>query len=246
VKDALQATPRIGSRPSRIGIRTALAGLLLLALSGLAPRTGLFPPGVALTVYVAGSVLLLVALGAAGLGLLRSRGRAGTASAPATWLALVAGLAVTANNAVLLGQARGAPAIQDVSTDTRDPPAFGAAIEAAYPGGATATAQQQAYPDLQPVYLNSPASAVFAAARAVATESGWQVVAADEVAGHLEATATSGWLRLEADVVVRIQPGRELTRLDVRSRSRSAGGDRGVNARRVRDFVQAVQERLAR
>ena len=240
MKDALQATPRIGSRPSRIGIRTALAGLLLLALSGLAPRTGLFPPGVALTVYVAGSVLLLVALGAAGLGLLRSRGRAGTASAPATWLALVAGLAVTANNAVLLGQARGAPAIQDVSTDTRDPPAFGAAIEAAYPGGATATAQQQAYPDLQ------PASAVFAAARAVATESGWQVVAADEVAGHLEATATSGWLRLEADVVVRIQPGRELTRLDVRSRSRSAGGDRGVNARRVRDFVQAVQERLAR
>lgn len=246
MKDALQATPRIGSRPSRIGIRTALAGLLLVALSGLVPRTGFFPPGVAIAAYVAGSVLLLVALGAAGIGLLRSRGRAGTASAPATWLALVAGLAVTANNALLLGQARGAPAIKDVSTDTRDPPAFGAAIDAAYPGRATAAAQQQAYPDLQPVYLNAPAGAVFAAARAVTTESGWQVVAADEVAGHLEATAKSAWLRLEADVVVRIQPGRELTRLDVRSRSRTGAGDRGANARRVRDFVQAVQERLAR
>jgi uncharacterized protein (DUF1499 family) len=46
--------------------------------------------------------------------------------------------------------------------------------------------------------------------------------------------------------VIRIQPGRDQTRVDVRSKSRVGRGDMGANARRVRDFLSALQTQLAR
>jgi uncharacterized protein (DUF1499 family) len=255
MKDALQATPRRGSRLSRTGIWTALAGIALVGLAPLAARSGNLSGSTVFAIYVTGSVLLLLALVTAGLGLLRSGGNAGTASAPATWLALFAGLAVTANNAVQMGQARAAPEINDISTDTDNPPAFVALLPVRagsarnppeYAGPAAAAAQKQAYPDLQPLYFPRPANVVFGAARATVEDQGWTLVAADEAEGRIEATARSGWLGLEGDVVIRVQPGRDQTRVDVRSKSRVGEGDMGANARRVRSYAAALTARLAR
>ncbi|MBN8280768.1 MAG: hypothetical protein J0M16_09185, partial [Gammaproteobacteria bacterium] len=138
MKDALQATPRKGSRLARTGIRAAVAGLALLLVSTAVARSGLLGPDPVTAIYVAGSALLAVALASCGLGLLVSRGSAGSTSAPATWLALLASLGVTANNAVLFAQGRGAPEIQDVSTDTYSPPAFVALVQVRADAGATA------------------------------------------------------------------------------------------------------------
>lgn len=255
MKDALAPTPRNGSRLSRTGIWTALIGVAVVALSGLGAKAGFLSPFQSMAAYALGSLLLLIALITAGLGLLRSGGTAGTASAPATWLALLAGLAITANNGVFMGQARGAPAIEDITTDTGNPPAFVALLPLRqrdasnppeYPGPVAAAAQKRAYPDLQPLFVNRPANIVFAAARDVVAENGWTLVDANEAEGRIEATAESGWVRLKDDVVIRIQPGRDHTRLDVRSKSRAGRADMGTNARRVRAYLESVRARLAR
>ena len=257
MKDALQTIPRKGSRLSGIGIWTALIGVVLAAFSGLGARAGVLSPFASMGAYAAGSLLLLIALITAGLGLLRSGGSAGTASRPATWLALLAGLAVTANNGFVMNQGRGAPGIHDITTDTDNPPAFVAVVplrqadpannSSDYSGAQAALAQKQAFPDLQPLYVSQPAGVVFAAARDVAAEKGWTLVDANEGEGRIEATAETGWVRFKDDVVIRIrpQPGSDQTRVDVRSKSRVGRGDMGVNARRVRDYLASLQSRLA-
>ncbi len=252
MKDALQTIPRKGSRLSGIGVWTALIGVLLAGLSGLGAQAGFLSPFASMGAYAGGSLLLLIALVTAALGLIRSRG---TPSRPATWLALLAGLAVTANNGLVIGQARGAPPIHDITTDTDNPPAFVALIPLRlvdaqnppeYSGPEAAAAQKQAFPDLQPVFITQPANVVFAAAKAVVAEKGWTLVDASEVDGRIEATAETAWVHFKDDVVIRIQPGRDQTRVDVRSKSRIGRGDMGANARRVRDFLSALQSQLAR
>jgi len=256
MKDALQMTPRKGSRLSRIGIWTAVIGILLAALSGLGARAGFLSPFASMGAYTGGSLLLLIALVTAGLGLIRSGGSAGTASAPATWLALLAGIAVTVNNGLVMSQARGAPAIHDITTDTDNPPAFVAIVPlrqadsrnnpSDYSGEETALAQKQAYPDLQPLIVSQPADVVFAAAMDLVAENGWTLVDASEAEGRIEATAETRWVRFKDDVVIRIQGGDGGTRVDVRSKSRVGRGDMGVNARRVRDFLGSLQRHLSR
>lgn len=255
MKDALQTIPRKGSRLSSIGVWTGLVGVILAALSGLGAQAGFLAPFASMGAYTGGSLLLLIALITAALGLIRSGGTAGTASLPATWLALLAGLAVTANNGLVMGQARGAPPIHDITTDTDNPPAFVAIIPLRlvdaqnppeYSGPEAAAAQKQAFPDLQPVFITQPANVVFAAAKAVVAENGWTLVEASERDGRIEATAETGWAHFKDDVVIRIEPGRDQTRVDVRSKSRVGRGDMGANARRVRDFLSALQSHLAR
>ena len=77
-------------------------------------------------------------------------------------------------------------------------------------------------------------------------DKGWTLVDANEAEGRIEATAETGWVRFKDDVVIRIQPERDQTRVDVRSKSRVGRGDMGVNARRVRDYLASLQGRLAR
>lgn len=255
MKDALQTISRKGSRLSTIGIWTALIGVLLAVLSGVGARAGLLSPFASMLALAVGSLLLFIAMITAGLGLIRSGGTGGTASRPATWLALLAGFAVTANNGLVIGQARGAPGIHDISTDTDNPPAFVAVVplRAAdaqnppeYSGPEAAAAQKAAFPDLKPLLVSQPANVVFAAARDVVADQGWTLVEANEAEGRIEAIAETGWVRFKDDVVIRIQPGRDQTRVDVRSKSRVGRGDMGANARRVQDYISNLQSRLSR
>jgi uncharacterized protein (DUF1499 family) len=254
MRDALDATPRKGSRLARLGIWSAAIGAVLLAGSALGARAGLVPPLTAMLGLAIAGLAMLLAVVFAGLGLLRSGGSAGTASRPATWLALLAGLAVTALNVSVIGGARGAPPIHDITTDTANPPAFVAIAPlradapnpAEYAGAETAALQQQAFPDLAPLRTPAPAAEVFARAREVVADSGWTLVEASEADGRIEATAETSWVRFKDDVVVRISTGADgQTRVDVRSKSRMGRGDMGQNAKRVRGFLAALEAKLA-
>ncbi len=254
MRDALQSIPRKGSRTSRIGIWLAAIGLIVAAAAGLAARTGVLSPLTGMGAYAVASLLLLIAAVAAAIGLLRSGGTAGTASRTATWLALLVGLAITVNNGVVINKARHAPPIHDISTDTDNPPEFVAVLPLrqqdaqtppAYSGPAAAAAQKAAYPDLHPLVIAQPVDAVFAAAQAVVADKGWALVDANQTDGRIEATAETPWMHFRDDVVIRIRPEANGTRVDVRSKSRVGRGDLGVNAARVRDFLNALQARLA-
>ncbi len=76
----------------------------------------------------------------------------------------------------------------------------------------------------------------------LAEERGWTVAAQDPARGHMEATAAVSFIRFYDDVVLRITPtpdGR--SRVDMRSVSRIGVSDFGVNARRIEEFLAALQ-----
>jgi uncharacterized protein (DUF1499 family) len=142
------------------------------------------------------------------------------------------------------------PPIHDISTDTADPPVFVAVLPlradapnpATYGGPELAAEQARGYPDIHPLTLPAtPPGAAFARARDAAREAGWRIVAADSAAGRVEATATTAWFGFKDDVVVRIRPEGQGSRVDVRSVSRVGGSDVGTNARRIRAYLDRLR-----
>jgi signal transduction histidine kinase len=167
-------------------------------------------------------------------------------------LALAAAVVVAAGAAAVpmswLHFARSVPPINDITTDTDNPPAFvailplraGAPVSARYPGAATADAQRAGYPDLHPFATSRPPREAFALALAAARTMAWQIIASDEAAGRIEATATTPWFGFTDDVVIRVASEGTGSRIDVRSVSRVGRSDLGANARRIRDYLAAL------
>jgi uncharacterized protein (DUF1499 family) len=137
------------------------------------------------------------------------------------------------------------PPINDITTDTENPPAFvaviplraGAPVPAAYPGREVAAKQRGAYPDIRPLELALPPPAAFARALDAAKSAGWEIDAADAASGRIEATATTPWFGFRDDVVIRVTAIATGSRIDVRSVSRVGKSDLGTNARRVRAYL---------
>jgi len=144
--------------------------------------------------------------------------------------------------------ARALPEIHDITTDTGNPPQWVALLEerkAATNGAnydpAAAAEQQKGYPEIQT--FNSPAQAaeLFEKAKKVATDMGWQIVAAEPAEGRIEATDTTMWFGFKDDVVIRIVADGSGSKLDIRSMSRIGKSDLGKNAMRIRDFLTRLK-----
>ncbi len=151
------------------------------------------------------------------------------------------------------------PAIHDITTDTSSPPVFhvivnqrlvGAKEEAivndlTYGAGfenpsMLAKLQQEAYPEIQTLELNSDVMSVVAVTSKILEESGMEVVNIDPELGIVEATATTFWFGIKDDVVVRIRPTRSGSKVDVRSVSRVGQSDLGANAARIMGILTAL------
>ncbi|RUO25217.1 DUF1499 domain-containing protein [Aliidiomarina minuta] len=151
-----------------------------------------------------------------------------------------------------LQDAREAPHISDVTTDTENPPQFDALLSRRqearvpheYPGEQIAELQRQHYSDIQTLHTNVTSASVFRAAQQVVQTKGWQLVAVDNDGGIIEASDTTSWLGFEQDIVIRIQHDGRSTVVDVRSVSRNEEQDLGTNAKRVRAFLHELQGRL--
>jgi len=140
--------------------------------------------------------------------------------------------------------AESVPAIHDISTDTANPPVFVALMEArkAAANGADydpadAAEQQKAFADIQPFMSDKPPAEVFEKAKKVATDMGWEIAAAEPNDGRIEATDTTMWFGFKDDIVIRVRPEGEGSRVDVRSVSRVGLSDLGANAKRIRGFL---------
>lgn len=235
-----------GTRLCRVGSWAAAAGLLLIAVSS-GHKLGFLPSWqIAFLALGLGGIAMAVALVTAGIGLLRSGGTAGGASATATWLAFFSAVLFTGNSLVQMRGSFSAPPIHDISTDTVNPPPFvavmplraaaGATNPPDYAGTQTAALQAQAYPDLATLVLPDPMEETFRRAEAAARALGWEIVAAVPEEGRIEAIATTAWIGFKDDVVIRIAANGPGTRVDIRSKSRVGRGDAGMNARRIRAF----------
>ena len=223
--------------------RVAAAGSAAVVLAPLGYRVGA-PLGMAFLLLAGG----FLAAAVSGLLLvLRMVRRTGLRDREAL-AALAAVVVVGAFPLAALLSGGGAPPIHDITTDTDDPPAFVAAVALNTPGRteydpAVAGQQRAAYPDLGPAMLPVAPADAFDRARAVVGEMGWELLADDAAALRIEATDRSFWFGFPDDVVVRVAADGGIgSRVDVRSLSRVGGGDLGVNARRVREFVAALTE----
>ena len=146
-------------------------------------------------------------------------------------------------------RAQQAPELNDVTTDTNNPPPLvatlqlrrGAANPAAYPGAHAAVLQRAAYPDITPVILPEPPAEAFKKVDAAAMAMGWDVVARSPAEGRIEAVAASIWFGFHDDIVIRIRPDGAGSRIDIRSKSRNGDSDLGVNAKRIREFIAKLK-----
>ena len=139
------------------------------------------------------------------------------------------------------------PRIHDISTDTDNPPRYVAVlvlrkgVENPTDYSAEVAAQQKkAYPDIAPAMLDAPPAQAFARAERSARAMGWEIVAAAPGDLRIEATDTTLLFGFKDDIVVRVTPSGNGSRVDVRSLSRVGKSDFGVNANRIRKFLRQL------
>lgn len=140
--------------------------------------------------------------------------------------------------------APGAP-LNDISTDTTNPPLFEAVIPLRpeksntlnYPGESAALRQKELFPDIAPIESSFSTEKAFYRALEVAQKMNWEIVYQDQEKGIIEAVSSTIIFSFEDDVVIRIQQVESGSIIDIRSHSRIGRGDRGKNAQRVREFI---------
>jgi len=143
------------------------------------------------------------------------------------------------------------PYIHDISTDTENPPQFAAVLPlrkdaanpAEYGGPDIAAQQRKGYPDIVPLRLPLRPDRALELAVQAAREMGWEIVDASPVQLRIEATDTTFWFGFKDDVVIRITPDPEGSRVDVRSLSRVGKSDVGTNAKRIRAYLRKFDQR---
>ena len=223
-------------------ILLGLASLGLLAVSAWGFRTGGWPwpqaydlAGWGAWAAGAGTVAALAGLV---VWLRRRKGGAG-----AVLLGLILSLPVAGLGAAFEIAARTTPPINDISTDTDDPPVFWfTSTPSDYPAS-NAEPQRAAYPDVRPLDLPVSADEAFAAALALVEERGWEVLSADPAESQIEAIATSRLFGFEDEVAIRVTGTDTGARIDMRSRSRPGQNDRGTTARRNEAYPAEYETR---
>jgi len=221
----------------------ALSALAMLALSGPGVRFGIWSYRFGLlTVFAWSAYVAIAAALIAALALAIPSARARGALMP--MLALVVGLAVPYVPLQFRSQARAVPPINDITTDTENPPRY-MTQQRAYPGVEFARQQRAAYPDIGPLLLALPPAAAFKKVLAAAEAMGWEVVGADAAAGTLEAVDTTKFFGFKDDIAIRVTPTADgspnHSRVDIRSKSRVGRSDIGTNARRIRAYAERLK-----
>jgi len=232
---------------SRFAATLGTVSLIALAATGPLHHAGLFGLAGAfgLVKWSVYGVLATMVLAIIGL-IVDSRREARTSTA---LRAMALSFIATGSIAALAWKASRVPAIHDVTTDTMQPPPFlavlplreGALNPVEYGGPDVAAKQKQAFPDIVPLTLDLPPARAFDRALAAARSMGWDLVASDPAGGRIEATDTTFWFGFKDDVVIRVTPQPDGSRVDVRSLSRVGGGDIGANAARVRKYLAALK-----
>ena len=230
------------------GLRLGLIMPLVMLLAGLFYRLQIFDFRIALLIF---AVAVLITMLAALFGLIGVIG--GMRGSHTKTMQAVAGLVVAL--AVLIvpintvRQGAGVPMIHDITTDLEDPPTFVeiprkrlSSKNSLEIDAEVLAAQKAYYKDIGPTILALAKPEAFSRVRAAVELSGWQVHAEKANLGYIEATAKTPFFGFRDDVVIRLtdQPGG--VRVDMRSASRVGVSDLGVNAGRIRAFMDLISQ----
>jgi uncharacterized protein (DUF1499 family) len=163
---------------------------------------------------------------------------------------LAAGAVVTSVFFTVAAPGRKFPPINDITTDTGNPPQFVTASALAinagrdmhYAGAALAAQQRAAYTTLVPLRLNASADEAFRQVEAAAKRMpGWEITRDDPAARAVEGVATSRLFRFKDDFVIEVRPQDDSSLVQMRSKSRDGKGDLGANAARIDAFFATLR-----
>jgi len=241
--------------------RVALFSVVTLVITAVLHRLLSLPTPVAMTiatgVFIAAASALAMAV-IAGLDIWVT-GRQGAARVVLASVVSLVLLAIPASVAVL---SLNWPAITDVTTDLSEPPEFTEAKSVraatgglginpvAYPGARFANQQIAHYPDLKSLVVPRPPEQAYELVlQALAKQrhqTTFEAPPDSEAggAGFVEYSDRTLVLGLTDDVVIRVLPEGEGSRIDVRSSSRYGSNDFGGNAERVRLLLKEIVGRL--
>ncbi|HTR86166.1 MAG TPA: DUF1499 domain-containing protein [Reyranella sp.] len=233
-----------------VGFGLAVAALVLLAAVPFGWRAGLWSYSVSLQTLLPYAAYAAIAGGIiSALALVFGRGALGRRGLALAAAGLVVGAGVAAVP-LYWNSARTSVPNNDITTDTSNPPAFSAVLAARKAEDSIpvtydpkmAAQQRQAYPDIAAVILPlQPVDAFAKALAAAKSMTGWTIVTADPATGMIEASQSTRWMHFTDDVVIRVAKDEDGSRVDVRSHSRHGRNDFGVNAARVRAYIQTLK-----
>ncbi|HZP46460.1 MAG TPA: DUF1499 domain-containing protein [Candidatus Binataceae bacterium] len=228
-----------------LAVALALAGMVVAHYDFAAPIVGftVFAAGLAF-----GLVGVLIGLIATLLTALSAKRRAGLARSVVGLL--LSAFVVVPPAVIVLGHPY--PPINDITTDTSNPPEFTHAQELAenqgrdmtYPKAFAAIQESApAYQKLGPEKLDEPPDEVFKKANILAGEvQDWRITYVDPKTRSIEGVATSMLFHFKDDFVIQIRPapgGGSL--VEMRSKSRVGKGDLGTNYNRIMSFMQLMK-----
>ena len=252
-------TARLRVRRSKFAGWSRWLGVLsvpVLVIAALARHLGLIDPPSTIGAVALGSgmgVLAVILAVAALVGIWRD-GRLGLGDAV---MGLIPGLIASAPIAFTAWAVLAYPRLNDISTDSVDPPLFlvdtRAGLFAANsidpPPALEREAQQAAYPDIASRRFPIAPALLFEAARLTVKAFGWTIVreappGAEAHIGIIQTEVLTRIFALPDDVVIRVMPDPYGARMDIRSASRYGAHDLGTNAQRIRAFFAAADDIL--
>lgn len=248
---SLKEPPRVRSRIAGCALSLAWFAILVVAFAVALLRSGAVEPLAGFGAFAAGLALsvLAVVLGVIAAVVVWRTGVKGGARA---LLAITLAAATLAGPVYVVARGIAKPAINDISTDLADPPAFDRAASNRAPGDrpapgaippAQAAAQKAAYPDIAPLRLALSPDEVANLVIGLVEDREWTVLGPTSFprggppTGRVQAVARTALLGLKDDVSIRVRPDGDGSVVDMRSASRIGEGDLGANAERIRGFL---------
>ena len=231
-----------------------IAAALLLAFSGYGYQWNWWGLGTAFTWLLPGSgILALIGFSLALFFGFTRRNNPEVTCAGLTLVGLILSIAVMGTLGYWFTEAQKYPPIHDISTNIENPPQFrnivplraDAPNDTTYGDQEKADLQRQAYPDVETLYLDQKYGEAFDRALEAAKQMPWEeIVTSDKAGGVIEAYDKLPWFGFIDDVVIRVDTAdtAERSRIDVRSVSRIGRSDIGVNAQRIRDYLNTVKD----
>ena len=153
---------------------------------------------------------------------------------------------------IQLVPAAGAPAIHNISTNTKPAPSFDKIVSIRQTLGSNlleyrsnpmnARLQKQAYPWLLPHVSSLKAEGLIRKVEQVLSEMGIEVINVDLDNLRIEAVATSFWFGFEDDVLIQVRDYESTSLAEIRSVSRVGLSDLGKNASRIRKILDKLEQ----
>ena len=231
-----------------------IAAALVLAFSGYGYQWNWWGLGTAFTWLLPGSgILALIGFSLALFFGFTRRNNPEVSGAGITLVGVILSIAVMGTLGYWFTEAQKYPPIHDISTDIENPPQFhdivplraDAPNDTTYGDQEKANLQREAYPDVETLYLDQEYGEVFDRALVAAEQMPWEeIVTKDKESGIIEAYDKLPWFGFIDDVVIRIDMADTAghTKIDMRSVSRIGRSDIGVNAKRIRNYLNTLKK----